>query len=80
MTGLFHNEGERFFIDVGPSSEVGRNSLLTLGWGTFFFDFDLDGWLDLLVANGHLDEQAELVQQQVKYAQRPVDTGSSPQW
>ncbi|MES1242000.1 MAG: CRTAC1 family protein [Acidobacteriota bacterium] len=69
MTGLYHNEGDRFFLDEGPNSEVGRNTLTTLGWGAFFFDFDLDGWLDLLIANGHLDEQVETVQQLVKYAE-----------
>ena len=69
MTGLYHNEGDRFFIDEGPNSEVGRNTLLTLGWGAFFFDFDLDGWLDLLIANGHLDDQVETTQQLVKFAE-----------
>lgn len=69
MTGLYHNEGERFFLDLGSTSEVGRNTLTTLGWATFFFDFDLDGWLDLLIANGHLDSQVEAIQGQVKYAQ-----------
>ncbi len=55
MTGLYRNEGNTFFLDVGPSSEVGRKTYATVGWGCFFFDYDLDGWLDFLVANGHLD-------------------------
>ncbi len=59
MTGLYHNEGEGFFRDVATQSDLGRNTLTTVGWGSFFFDYDLDGWLDLLVANGHLDPQVD---------------------
>jgi hypothetical protein len=70
MVGLYRNEGNVFFLDVATNSEVGRNTLLTLGWGTFFFDYDLDGWLDLLVANGHLDDEREKISNaRVKYAQ-----------
>ncbi len=69
MVGLYKNVGDGVFLDVAPASEVGRNSLLTLGWAAMFFDLDLDGWLDLLVANGHLDEQVENVQSVVTYEQ-----------
>jgi enediyne biosynthesis protein E4 len=69
MIALYHNEGNGLFVDEAPRSEVGRRSLLTLGFGCFFFDHDLDGWLDLLVANGHLDADIERVQQKVRYAQ-----------
>ena len=69
MVGLYRNLGDSLFQDVAPRSAVGRNTFHTLGWGTFFFDYDLDGWLDLLVANGHLDEQVENVQEEVTYAQ-----------
>ena len=53
MLALYHNEGNGLFVDEAPRSEVGRKSLLTLGFGCFFFDYDLDGWLDIFVANGH---------------------------
>ncbi|HSL85136.1 MAG TPA: VCBS repeat-containing protein, partial [Thermoanaerobaculia bacterium] len=69
MVGLYKNLGDRLFHDVAPQSQLGRSTFHTLGWGTFFFDYDLDGWLDLLVVNGHLDEQVENVQQEVTYAQ-----------
>lgn len=69
MVALYHNEGNGLFVDEAPRSEVGRRSLLTLGFGCFFFDHDLDGWLDLLVANGHLDADIERVQPKVRYAQ-----------
>lgn len=69
MVGLYQNAGQQVFMDVAPNSDVGRSTFLTLGWAALFFDYDLDGWVDLLVANGHLDEQVELVQAKVKYAQ-----------
>jgi hypothetical protein len=59
------------FVDEAPRSEVGRNSLLTLGFGCFFFDYDLDGWPDILIANGHIDRDIQRVQPNVKYAMPP---------
>jgi hypothetical protein len=71
MISLYHNEGRGFFIDQAPVSEVGRASLLTLAFGAFFFDFDLDGQLDIFVANGHVENDIQAVQQRVTYAQPP---------
>jgi len=71
MLSLYHNEGKGLFVDEAPRSEIGRNSLLTLGFGCFFFDYDLDGWPDVLVANGHIDADIQRVQANVKYAMPP---------
>ncbi len=71
MLALYHNEGNGLFVDEAPRSAVGRASLLTLGFGCFFFDFDLDGWLDIFVANGHLESAIEHIQNRIKYAQLP---------
>jgi hypothetical protein len=71
MISLYHNEGRGFFIDTAPVSEVGRASLLTLAFGAFFYDFDLDGLLDIFVANGHVENDIQAVQQRVTYAQPP---------
>jgi len=71
MLSLFHNEGHGLFVDVAPTSEIGRDSLLTLGFGCFFFDYDLDGWLDIFVANGHIEDQIENIQKRVRYAEPP---------
>jgi enediyne biosynthesis protein E4 len=68
---LYHNEGKGLFVDEAPQSEVGRASLLTLGFGCFFFDYDLDGWPDIFVANGHIDPEIQRVQANVKYAMPP---------
>ncbi len=43
MLGLYHNEGSGLFVDEAPRSPVGRASLLSLAFGVFFFDYDLDG-------------------------------------
>ncbi len=71
MMALYHNEGNGLFVDEAPRSEVGRDSLLTLGFGCFFFDYDLDGWPDIFVANGHLDSDIERIQKRIKYRQPP---------
>ena len=71
MVALYHNEGSGLFVDDAPRSAVGRASLLTLGFGCFFFDYDLDGWLDIFVANGHIENEIERVQSRVRYAQPP---------
>jgi hypothetical protein len=71
MLALYHNEGNGLFVDEAPRSEVGRSSLLTLGFGCFFFDYDLDGWLDIFVANGHIEMGIERIQSQIRHAQPP---------
>lgn len=71
MVSLYHNEGRGLFVDEAPRSDVGRDSLLTLGFGCFFFDYDLDGWPDIFIANGHIDNDIERVQPNVKYAMPP---------
>ena len=69
MLALYHNEGKAFFVDEAPVSEIGHRSLLTLAFGCFFFDYDLDGWIDIFVANGHVENEINQVQSKVTYAQ-----------
>jgi len=71
MLALYHNEGNGLFVDEAPRSAIGRASLLTLGFGCFFFDYDLDGWLDIFVSNGHIERDIERIQSRIKYAQLP---------
>jgi hypothetical protein len=71
MLNLYHNEGKGLFVDEAPSSAVGQASLLTLAFGCFFFDFDLDGRPDIFVANGHVENDINKVQKRVTYAQPP---------
>jgi hypothetical protein len=71
MVSLFHNERNGLFVDEAPQSEVGHSTLLTLGFGCFFFDYDNDGWPDIYVADGHIDDAIERVQSRVRYAEPP---------
>jgi hypothetical protein len=72
MLGLYHNEGTGLFVDEAPASTVGRASLLSLTFGAFFFDYDLDGYPDIFSANGHIDEEINRVQPKVQYRQAPL--------
>ncbi len=72
MLGLYHNEGSGLFVDEAPSSSVGRSSLLSLTFGVFFFDFDLDGYPDIFAANGHTEVEIERIQPKVKYKESPL--------
>ena len=71
MMALYHNEGKGLFIDDAPRLAIGRATLLTLTFGCFFFDYDLDGRLDIFSANGHVSDDIEKVQSRVTYAQAP---------
>ena len=72
MLGLYHNEGTGLFVDEAPRSTVGRASLLSLTFGAFFFDYDLDGWPDILAVNGHIDEEIGRVQPKVLFKEPPL--------
>ena len=72
MLGLYHNEGTGLFVDEAPRSAVGRSSLLSLSFGVFFFDYDLDGYPDIFAANGHIDEEIGRVQPKVQFKQAPL--------
>lgn len=54
---LYHNDGGNSFTDVSFKAKVAEVSLPYVGWGTKFFDYDNDGWVDLFVANGHVYPQ-----------------------
>ena len=72
MLGLYHNEGTGLFVDEAPLSTVGRASLLSLSFGVFFFDYDLDGHPDIFAANGHIEDQIGRVQPRVSYREAPL--------
>ena len=66
---LYRNEGKLTFADVSYASGTALSSLPYVGWGTGFFDLDNDGWLDLLVVNGHVYPQVDTVDIGTKYRQ-----------
>jgi hypothetical protein len=60
---LYRNDGRNSFTDVSHAARVAAVSLPYVGWGTKFFDYDNDGWVDLFVANGHVYPQIPSYQQ-----------------
>jgi hypothetical protein len=71
MIGLYHNEGNGLYVDEAPVSAIGRASMLTLAFGIFFFDYDLDGLVDIFAGNGHVADDINAVQPRVTHAQPP---------
>ena len=70
MTALYVAEaGKMFFTDEAIPEGIGPASRLLLKFGVFFFDYDLDGRLDVLSANGHLDEEIVKLQKSQSYRQ-----------
>jgi hypothetical protein len=70
MIGLYR-AGAKGYDDVAVQSGLGAASKNTLGFGCLFFDVDLDGLLDIAVANGHIDETVRNIRGNVGYAQAP---------
>jgi hypothetical protein len=68
---LYHNDGTGLFTDEAPNSGIGKMSAQSLTFATFFFDYDLDGLLDIFAANGHVSDDISVVQPNVRYAQPP---------
>jgi hypothetical protein len=68
---LYHNDGSGLFTDEAATSGIGKLSAQSLTFATFFFDYDLDGLLDIFAANGHVSDDIAVVQPNVKYAQAP---------
>jgi len=70
MIGLYRASGKSF-EDIAAQAGVGMASKNSLGFGCAFLDVNLDGWLDFVVANGHIDETVRNIRGNVGYAQSP---------
>jgi enediyne biosynthesis protein E4 len=68
---LYQNDGTGLFTDQATTNGISQASTKSLTFGTFFFDYDLDGKLDILAINGHVSDDISVVQPNVKYAQPP---------
>jgi hypothetical protein len=66
---LYKNEGTGLFTDESLRSGVGQMTAQSLTFGCFFMDYDLDGFLDIVAANGHVSDDIAVVQPTLKYAQ-----------
>lgn len=60
---LYRNEGHFNFTDVTTQSGLDLPTRPYVGWGTLFFDFDNDGWLDIFMANGHVFPSVDQLEQ-----------------
>jgi enediyne biosynthesis protein E4 len=67
MFSLYKNEGKEFFSDVAAPNAIAQATRLLSGWGLKFFDYDNDGFVDLILANGHPDDMIESYSKQVRY-------------
>jgi hypothetical protein len=68
---LYRNDGSGLFTDEASISGIGKLSAQSLTFACFFFDYDLDGMLDIFAVNGHVSDDISVVQPNVKYAQPP---------
>jgi hypothetical protein len=72
MTGLYRSQGKGLYEDVAVKAGVGAASRNRLGFGCVFADMDLDGLLDLVTTNGHIDEAVRSLRIGVGHAQPPL--------
>jgi len=71
MLGLYRPSSKGVYEDVAIPAGVGYPTKQMLGFGCLFADMDLDGTLDLVVANGHIDDTVRNIRGNVGYAQPP---------
>jgi hypothetical protein len=69
---LFRNDGDGGFTDVSYGAGIAQISIPFLGWGAGFLDYDNDGWLDLLMINGHVYPEVDGYQWGTTFAERPL--------
>ena len=69
---LYRNDGDANFTDISYQLGIAEPTVPFLGWGTAFFDYDNDGWKDLMVANGHVYPIVDKEPWGTSFAQRPL--------
>ncbi len=69
---LYRNEGDANFTDIAYQAGIAEASIPFLGWGTSFFDYDNDGWLDLMCVNGHVYPAVDQQNWGTTWAERPL--------
>ena len=66
---LYRNDGSGLFVDESLRSGISQMTTQSLTFGCFFMDYDLDGFLDIVAANGHVSDDIAVVQPTLRYAQ-----------
>ena len=70
VNSVYRNTGDGFFEESSYQAGIGYESRPNLGWGVAAVDFDLDGWKDLMFSNGHIYDNADVLREGSKWAQR----------
>ena len=71
METLYRNQGDGNFEEVTLAAGLGGNTRF-VGWGAGFFDYDNDGWPDLLLVNGHVFPEVEKLKIDIHYKERAI--------
>lgn len=69
-TSLYHNEGGGQFAERGYAAGLGAATVNTLRFGVRLADLDNDGWLDVVIASGHVQDTIARIQPGIQYPQR----------
>jgi hypothetical protein len=69
---LYRNDGDANFTDISYQMGIAEPTVPFLGWGTAFFDYDNDGWKDIIAANGHVYPAVDQMPWGTSWAQRPL--------
>jgi len=69
---LYHNDGGASFTDVSYKAGIALTTIPFVGWGDGFIDYDNDGWLDLVMVNGHVYPEVDQHPWGTTWAQRPL--------
>jgi hypothetical protein len=69
---LYRNDGQANFTDITPQMGIAEATYPFLSWGTQFFDYDNDGWKDLMFVAGHVYPQVDHNNWGTSWAERPL--------
>ncbi len=69
---LYRNDGDGNFVDITPQMGIAEVTYPFLSWGTEFFDYDNDGWKDLMFVGGHVYPQVDKHNFGTSWAERPL--------
>lgn len=69
---LYHNDGDGSFSDVSYEAGIAQPTIPFVGWGVGFIDYDNDGWLDLMMVNGHVYPEVDRHEWGTSFAERPL--------
>jgi hypothetical protein len=69
---LYRNDGDGNFVDITPQMGIAEATYPFLSWGTQFFDYDNDGWKDLMFVSGHVYPQVDQHDWGTSFAERPL--------